>query len=111
MLPSNFPLMTVSPSRDTLLDLLNAAPGGNIAIIIPESGARITYEALRRQVAAAADAFARAGIRRGDRVAIALSNGPSVIVSFLAASIAGTAAPLNPAYRYEEFCFYLEDTA
>jgi len=34
-------------------------------------------------------------------VAIALPNGPAVIVSFLAASIAGTAAPLNPAYRYE----------
>ncbi len=33
-----------------------------------------------------------------------------MIVSFLAASIAGTAAPLNPAYRYDEFCFYLEDT-
>ena len=41
---------------------------------------------------------------------MALPNGPAVIVSFLAASIAGTAAPLNPAYRYEEFCFYLEDT-
>jgi acyl-CoA synthetase (AMP-forming)/AMP-acid ligase II len=32
-------------------------------------------------------------------------------VAFLAGSIAGTAAPLNPAYRYDEFCFYLEDTA
>jgi len=32
------------------------------------------------------------------------------IVSFLAASIAGTAAPLNPAYPYEEFLFFLKDT-
>jgi acyl-CoA synthetase (AMP-forming)/AMP-acid ligase II len=32
------------------------------------------------------------------------------IVSFLAASIAGTAAPLNPAYPYEEFHFFLGDT-
>src|SRR6202023_1535651 len=32
------------------------------------------------------------------------------IVSFLAASIAGTAAPLNPAYPYEEFLFFLGDT-
>jgi acyl-CoA synthetase (AMP-forming)/AMP-acid ligase II len=31
-------------------------------------------------------------------------------VSFLAASIAGTAAPLNPAYPYEEFHFFLGDT-
>jgi acyl-CoA synthetase (AMP-forming)/AMP-acid ligase II len=33
-----------------------------------------------------------------------------VVVTFLAASLAGTAAPLNPAYREEEFKFYLEDT-
>ena len=31
-------------------------------------------------------------------------------MSFLAASIAGTAAPLNPAYKEDEFRFYLEDT-
>ncbi len=102
--------MTDSRSPATLLDLLNEAPGSKVALAIPETGARITYESLRRQVSAAADALAGAGIRRGDRVAMALPNGPAVIVSFLAASIAGTAAPLNPAYRYEEFLFYLEDT-
>src|SRR5258708_5910396 len=102
--------MTNSSSPATLLDLLHAAPGSKVALVIPETGVRITYESLRRQVSAAADGLARAGIRRGDRVAIALLNGPAVIVSFLAASIAGTAAPLNPAYRYEEFLFYLEDT-
>jgi acyl-CoA synthetase (AMP-forming)/AMP-acid ligase II len=57
-----------------------------------------------------AGALAGAGIGPGDRVAMALPNGQATIVSFLAASIAGTAAPLNPAYRYEEFAFYLEDT-
>jgi len=102
--------MTDSPSPATLLEVLNAAPAGNTALLIPETGARVSYESLRRQVAHAADAFASAGIQRGDRVAMALANGPAVIVSFLAASVAGTAAPLNPAYRYEEFCFYLEDT-
>jgi len=102
--------MTGSLSPATLLELLDAAPGGHVAVVVPETGARITYDSLRRQVRAAADAFAAAGIRRGDRIAIALPNGLPVIVSFLAAAIAGTAAPLNPAYRYEEFCFYFEDT-
>jgi acyl-CoA synthetase (AMP-forming)/AMP-acid ligase II len=105
-----FRKMTESLSPATLLELLNAAPGGNVAVIVPETGARITYDSLRRQVMAAADAFARAGMRRGDRIAIALPNGLPVIVSFLAAAVAGTAAPLNPAYRYDEFCFYFEDT-
>ena len=51
------------------------------------------------------------GVSRGDRVATSLTNGLPVIVSFLAAGIAGTAAPLNPAYKEDEFKFYLEDTA
>ena len=57
-----------------------------------------------------ANALASLGIRRGDAVAIVLPNGLPAIVSFLAASIAGTAAPLNPAYPYEEFLFFLGDT-
>ena len=40
-----------------------------------------------------------------------LPNGLPAIVTFLAASVAGTAAPLNPGYREEEVNFYLEDTA
>ena len=96
---------------DTLLDVIEAAPGQGTALVVPESGARISYDSLREQVMTMAGTLQAAGIGRGDRVAIALPNGPATIVSFLAASIAGTAAPLNPAYRYEEFCFYLEDTS
>ena len=60
---------------------------------------------------AVAEQLAAAGVRRGDRVATSLTNGLPVIVSFLAAGVAGTAAPLNPAYKEDEFRFYLEDTA
>ena len=97
-------------SPQTLIDILNAAPGSRSAIAIPELGKRVTYESLRLQVKALADALASAGIRRGDRVAMAMPNGLGAIVSFFAAATAGTAAPLNPAYKYDEFCFFLEDT-
>jgi acyl-CoA synthetase (AMP-forming)/AMP-acid ligase II len=93
----------------TLLEVLHFADS-HTAVILPELGIRITYDSLRQQVLAMADALASAGIRRGDAVAIALPNGLPAIVSFLAASIAGTAAPLNPAYPYEEFLFFLGDT-
>src|SRR6202044_4115384 len=96
-------------SVDTLLDVLHFADS-HTAIIVPELGIRVTYNSLRQQVVAMANALASAGIRRGDAVAIALPNGLPAIVSFLAASIAGTAAPLNPAYPYEEFHFFLGDT-
>jgi acyl-CoA synthetase (AMP-forming)/AMP-acid ligase II len=96
-------------SVQTLLDVLHFADS-HTAIVVPELGINVTYDSLRQQVLAMANALASAGIRRGDAVAIALPNGLPAIVSFLAASIAGTAAPLNPAYPYEEFHFFLGDT-
>jgi acyl-CoA synthetase (AMP-forming)/AMP-acid ligase II len=102
--------MTTLQTAQTLLDLINPTPGSQTAIVLPDEGITVTYESLRRQVEAVADSLASAGIRRGDRVAMALPNGLTGIVCFLAASIAGTAAPLNPNYREDEFRFYLEDT-
>jgi hypothetical protein len=95
----------------TLLDVLLAAPGGRTALILPETGTCLTHDALRERVRSMAAGLRQAGIVGGARVAIALPNGLDAIVAFLAASLAGTAAPLNPAYKYEEFCFFLEDTA
>src|SRR6185436_6129980 len=103
------PLMNPTPS--TLSDLLDHAPADKIAIILPEQNIRITYAALRTQVQAVAEQLAAAAVSRGDRVGIALPNGLPMVVSFLAAAVAGTAAPLNPLYKEDEFRFYLEDTA
>ncbi|MCA1586306.1 MAG: acyl--CoA ligase [Acidobacteria bacterium] len=98
------------PLSQTLVDLIEDAPGDRTAIVLPEDGAKVTYDSLRRQVQAVADHLAGVGIRRGDRVAMALPNGLPTIVGFLGAAVAGTAAPLNPGYREEEFKFYLQDT-
>jgi acyl-CoA synthetase (AMP-forming)/AMP-acid ligase II len=92
------------------LDVLDAADGRRTAVILPETGLSITYDDLRRRVCGMAGALCAAGVRRGDRVAMALPNGLDAIVAFLAATVAGTAAPLNPGYKFEEFCFYLADT-
>jgi acyl-CoA synthetase (AMP-forming)/AMP-acid ligase II len=95
----------------TLAELIEKAPADKIAIILPEQDIRVSYGALRGQIQAVAEQLAAAGVGRGERVASALPNGLPAIVSFLAASIAGTAAPLNPAYKEDEFRFYLEDTS
>jgi acyl-CoA synthetase (AMP-forming)/AMP-acid ligase II len=95
----------------TLWELLQLAPGSAVALVSPEAGVQLTYDELRHQVQSVAGALASAGIRAGDRIAISLPNGIPVLVCFLAASVAGTAAPLNPAYRHDEVVFYLEDTA
>jgi acyl-CoA synthetase (AMP-forming)/AMP-acid ligase II len=95
---------------DSLLLALNAADASRTAIVLPDTGERVTYAELRERVRAMATGLRAAGIGPGSRVAIALPNGLPAIVSFLAASLAGTAAPLNPAYRHDEFSYYLWDT-
>jgi acyl-CoA synthetase (AMP-forming)/AMP-acid ligase II len=92
----------------TLPLLLERGQAGDPAIAVPD-GIQLTYSSLREQVSAAADGLARFGLKRGDRVALVLPNSAEAIVLFLAASIVGTAAPLNAAYKEDEFRFYLED--
>lgn len=104
-------MTTPNAAPTTLLDLLSSIPGDRTAIILPEQDIHITYKGLRDQVEAVAAVLAAFGVNRGDRVGMALPNGLPTIVCFLAASMAGTAAPLNPAYKEDEFRFYLEDTA
>ena len=48
-------------------------------------------------------------IGRGDRVAIVLNNGPEMAACYMACASGVTSAPLNPAYRADEFEFYLQD--
>jgi acyl-CoA synthetase (AMP-forming)/AMP-acid ligase II len=94
-----------------LFDLIQQAPADHTAVFLPEQSIRVSYQQLREQVKEMADALASLGIQKGDRVASSLPNGLATVVSFLAASVAGTAAPLNPGYREDEVSFYLEDTA
>src|SRR5688500_4309714 len=101
----------MQPVPKTLLDVFASHPADSTAIAVPERALRVSYASLRKQVEACAASLAAAGVKRGDRVGIALPNGLPTIVSFLAASMAGTAAPLNPAYKEEEFRFYLDDTS
>jgi acyl-CoA synthetase (AMP-forming)/AMP-acid ligase II len=98
-----------TPTPSSLLDLLGGAPTST-AIIVPETDLRVSYATLKEQVVAVAETLAAAGVTRGDRVGTALTNGLPNIVTFLAASMVGTAAPLNPAYKEDDFRFYLDDT-
>ncbi len=66
-------------------------------------------QALLLQALAVQGALNGAGIGRGDRVAIVLPNGPEMAAAFVSIASLTTAAPLNPAYKGEEFEFYLGD--
>lgn len=69
----------------------------------------LTYGGLRRLSADVSGTLHGTGIGRGDRVAIVLPNGPEMAAAFMTIAQVATTAPLNPAYRQEEYEFYLED--
>ncbi|MGI1663859.1 acyl--CoA ligase [Palleronia sp. KMU-117] len=92
----------------TLAGLLSEAPDSAPAIgalgrpWLDHGGLR----ALSRRVRAD---LAGAGIGPGDRVAIVLPNGPEMAAAFVTIAQSAVTAPLNPAYREDEFAFYLGD--
>lgn len=92
----------------TITSLL--ATGANNAPAIAGDGApALTFAGLRELVAQTGDALAGQGLGTEDRIAIVLPNGPEMAAAFLSVAAWAAAAPLNPAYRAEEFAFYLGD--
>jgi acyl-CoA synthetase (AMP-forming)/AMP-acid ligase II len=93
----------------TLANLLTRADPDHAAVVLTEDGSATTYRSLADQVEALA-AVLRGGLQPGDAVGIVLPNGLEYLATFLAVTRARlVAAPLNPAYKAEEFRFYLED--
>lgn len=95
-------------SYSTIAELITQGSDIAPAIIAPQS-LPLTYRGLRQLVASVAVELKRLGIGRNGRVAIVLPNGPEMAAAFVAISAAATAAPLNPAYKQNEFEFYLTD--
>ncbi|HUY29708.1 MAG TPA: acyl--CoA ligase [Acidimicrobiales bacterium] len=92
---------------DTVASLLSAGTTGPALVTV--DGASIDHGSLRREVSRLAGALRAAGLGPQDRIAVVLPNGPEIALVLLAAMSVGCAAPLNPAYREDEFRFYLED--
>ena len=92
----------------TLIGALAPHAANNIALTAP-GRTPLTYQQLREDVRAIGAHLHSFGVGAQDRVAIVLPNGPEMALSFLAVSSMATAAPLNPAYREQEFEFFLSD--
>jgi acyl-CoA synthetase (AMP-forming)/AMP-acid ligase II len=74
---------------------------------------RLTFSDVLGQVSALSHALThRYGIRKGDRVAIAMRNTPEWCISFMAITALGAVAvPMNSWWQGEELAFGLEDSA
>jgi acyl-CoA synthetase (AMP-forming)/AMP-acid ligase II len=86
-----------------------AGDENRLALVAPEQ-TRLTYQQLRANIIELVSQLSSYGLERSDRIAIAMPNGVPMVLTFLAAALCSTAAPLNPKYKQEEFGFYYEDT-
>lgn len=98
-----------SVAKQTVYDQFSAqaerTPEG--AAILAPGRLPLTYAQLRLQIETVKESLNQFGVGRNDRVVVVLDNGPEMAVAFMAISACGTVVPLNPAYRADEFRFYL----
>lgn len=94
---------------ETTLKALIAKHSGDLPAIGAPGRDWLSYDDLRGLAVEVAQALNGMGIDASDRVAIVLPNGPEMASAFVTVAQAATTAPLNPAYRQEEYAFYLED--
>ncbi len=95
----------------TLPEMLTTVARQNAArTAIVEAGAVVTYADLEKRIASLAAVLNRMGVRRGDRIALLLSNGSDFVTSYFAAVTAGAiAVPLNDHYQQTELRYFLEE--
>lgn len=95
----------------TLQTAIKGSPSAT-AVVVPSkpTALNVSYATLNSQVSSFQSKLADLGITTASPVSIALVNSFEFVVSFLAASWQrGIAAPLNPAYKQDEFEFYIDD--
>lgn len=92
----------------TLEELIKRHPDASNAIGAPGRD-WMTYADLKALTQSVRTTLRGAGIGARDRVAIVLANGPEMAAAFVTVAQSATTAPLNPAYKEDEFAFYLED--
>lgn len=92
----------------TLHEMIALQAPASTAMTAP-GGVPLPYGSLNQLIAQTTTALNAMGIGRGDRVGIVLPNCPEMATAFVAVASACTAAPLNMAYRADEFEFYLSD--
>ena len=91
--------------HDFLTNSASRAPA-HIAVVVGES--RLTYGEIDAQSTALAGVLLRAGLLRGDRVAVFLDNRPETVVAFFAVLKAGGAfLPINPTTRVRKLSHLL----
>lgn len=98
----------ISSSIQALLATQAEQYSNNIALLAP-GREPLTYTELHNHAQTVKETLNNLGIQQGDVVAIVLPNGSDMASAFLTVATCATTAPLNPAYRANDYEFYLSD--
>ena len=96
-------------SQDSLFEMLTQHSQPDTPALRAPGRSALSHGGLRQLAADTVTRLNALGIGRNERVALVLGNGPEMAACFLACACGVASAPLNPAYRAEEFEFYLGD--
>ncbi len=105
------PTRTWKNAPPTLPALLGAARAyGDLLFCILDDD-RVTYNAFHKAVAALAADLSRRGVKKGDRIALAMRNLPEWPVAFFAGEVCGAImVPLNGWWTGPELAYALDDS-
>lgn len=89
--------------------VLRAAEAHPKAVAYEFQGKKTSYEKFARKIEAAARAFVKAGVRKGDRVVICMPNTPQSVDSFYALNrIGAVPVMIHPLSAVGEIAFYIK---
>jgi long-chain acyl-CoA synthetase len=109
--PEGVPATVEVPAKSVtqVFDEATERHGDRAAVVF--YGKTLSYGELREATDRLANALARQGVRKGDRVALYLLNSPQFIIAYFAALKCGaTVTPISPVYTSHEVRFQLEDS-
>jgi len=75
-------------------------------------GSELTFRQIRSQMLRMANALIKMGLKKGDRVGMALPNCPQYVIAYYAIlSAGGIVVNMNPLYTHDELKFMMENTS
>ncbi|HEX2385171.1 MAG TPA: AMP-binding protein, partial [Candidatus Binatia bacterium] len=100
----------MNPPASTLKELLRERCSAHRdSVLLIERGRTWTYGDFQREVARAAGALARLGVKKGDKLALLLDNCPEFLfIVFAAAELGAVFVPVNTAFAAEEVGYVLD---
>ncbi|WP_439136204.1 class I adenylate-forming enzyme family protein [Pseudomaricurvus sp.] len=105
------PLRVWKNVPNSLADLADAGREHGERLFTIYEGERVSYDAWHRAVAHLAHKFELEGVKKGDRVALAMGNLPEwPVVFFAAASLGAIVVPLNAWWMPAELTYALSDS-